>query len=150
MTRTIAVLEAHLGVSLLHRSTRTVGLTEEGAAFAGRAREILAALGEAEHEAMGGQSTPRGELYVTAPTVFGRLHVLPIIADMLGHHCDLSVRLMLVDRNIRVVEEGIDVAVRIGTLRSSSLRAIRIGAVRQVLVASPDYCARRGRTSPAG
>ena len=150
VTRTIAALEQHLGVSLLHRTTRTVGLTDEGAALLGRAREILAQLGEAEHEAMGGQATPRGDLYVTAPTAFGRLHVLPVVADMLGRHRDLSVRLLLVDRNIRLVEEGIDVAIRIGALRNSSLRSIRIGAVRQTLVASPEYCARRGRPDRPG
>ena len=145
VTRTIAALERHLGVSLFRRSTRSVALTEEGAAFLERAREILTQLQEAEHAAMGGQATPHGELYVTAPVVFGRLHVLPVVAGLLAAHPDLSVRLLLVDRNIRLVEEGIDVALRIGDLRDSSLRAVAIGSVRQVLVASPAYCERRGR-----
>lgn len=145
VTRAIAALERHLGVSLFRRSTRSIALTSEGAIFLEQAHEILLRLQEAEHAAMGGQAAPRGELYVTAPVVFGRLHVLRVIADLLAAHPDLSVRLQLLDRNIRLVEEGIDVAVRIGGLRDSSLRAVPIGAVRQILVASPAYCERRGR-----
>lgn len=145
VTRMIAALERHLGVSLFRRSTRSVALTEEGAAFLEQSREILAQLREAEHAAMGGQAEPHGALYVTAPVLFGRLHVLPVVADLLAAHRDLSVRLLLLDRNIRLVEEGIDVAVRIGDLRDSSFRAVAIGSVRQVLVASPGYCERRGR-----
>lgn len=145
VTRAVAALERRLGVSLFRRTTRSVALTDEGIALLGRAREILAQLHEAEHEAMGGQSAPRGELHVTAPVVFGRLHVLPAIAELLAGHGRLSVRLLLVDRNIRLVEEGIDVAVRIGEPRESGLRAIPVGAVRQVLVASPDYLAKRGQ-----
>lgn len=145
VTRMIAALERHLGVPLFRRSTRSVALTEEGAAFLERTREVLTQLREAEHAAMGGQAEPHGELYVTAPVVFGRLHVLPVIADLLASHRDLSVRLLLLDRNIRLVEEGIDVAVRIGDMRDSSLRAVAIGSVRQVLVASRSYCERRGR-----
>ncbi|MFC0409959.1 LysR family transcriptional regulator [Roseomonas elaeocarpi] len=145
VTRTIAALERHLGASLFRRSTRSIALTEEGAAFLHRARDILAELGEAEREVMGGQSAPRGELHVTAPVIFGRLHVLPVVTELLARYRDLSVRLMLLDRNIRLVEEGIDVAVRIGELRDSSLRAVAVGSVRQVVVASPAYLARRGR-----
>lgn len=144
VTRTVAALERHLGTALFRRSTRSVALTDEGAALLARAREILAQLQEAEREAMGGRSAPRGELHVTAPVVFGRLHVLPVVADLLARHPALSVRLMLLDRNIRLVEEGIDVAVRIGPLRDSSLRAVAIGSVRRVVVASPAYLARRG------
>lgn len=145
VTRAVAALEQHLGVALFHRSTRSVALTEEGAALLERAREILAQLREAERAAMGGQSAPRGELHVTAPVVFGRLHVLPVVTGLLAEHSGLTARLMLLDRNIRLVEEGIDVAVRIGPLRDSSLRAVAVGAVRQVLVASPSYWAGRGR-----
>ncbi len=145
VTRTIAALERHLGVSLFRRTTRSVALTDEGAALLERAREMLARWREVEQEAMGGQAAPRGDLHVTAPMVFGRLHVLPVVTDMLATHAGLAVRLLLVDRNIRLVEEGIDVAVRIGELRDSSLRSVAIGSVRQVLVASPDYLARRGR-----
>ena len=145
VTRTIAALEDHLGTSLFRRSTRSIALTDEGFAFLDRAREILAQLQEAEREAMGGQSTPRGELHITAPVIFGRLHVLPVVTDLLAEHPDLSVQLMLLDRNIRLVEEGIDVAVRIGELRDSSLRSVALGSVRQTIVASPAYLARRGR-----
>ncbi|TXM69232.1 LysR family transcriptional regulator [Methylobacterium sp. WL12] len=144
VTRTIAALERHLGVPLFRRSTRSVALTEEGAALLERAREILMRLQDAEHVVMGRQATPQGELQITAPVVFGRLHVLPVVADLLARHRQMSVRLLLLDRNIRLVEEGIDVAVRVGEPRDSSLRSVAVGTVRQVLVASPTYCAARG------
>jgi DNA-binding transcriptional LysR family regulator len=86
-------------------------------------------------------------LLVTAPVVFGRLHVLPVIANLLAEHRQLTARLLLVDRNIRLVEEGIDAAVRIGALPDSALTSVVVGSVRQTIVASPDYCAQRGRPS---
>lgn len=150
ITRAVAALERHLGVTLFQRSTRAVSLTDEGAAFLDRARRILVDLREAEHIAMGGRSTPRGQLYVTAPVMFGRLHVLPTISTLLASHAGLSVRMMLLDRNVRIIEEGIDVAVRIGKLPDSALRVVAIGTVRQVVVASPDYLAEHGTpTTPA-
>lgn len=145
VTRAIAGLEQRLGVMLLRRTTRSLALTDEGVALLERAREMLARWREAEHEAMGGQTMPRGELHVTAPVMFGRLHVLPVAAALLAGHDGLSVRLLLLDRNIRLVEEGIDVAVRIGAPRDSSLRSVALGSVRQILVASPGYLAARGR-----
>ena len=145
VTRVIAALERHLGTALFHRSTRSVLLTTEGSALLERVREILLQLQEAEHVAMGGQSMPRGELHVTAPVVFGRLHVLPVLTTLLARHSEVTVRLMLLDRNIRLVEEGIDVAVRIGELPDSGLTAVTIGAVRQTIVASPAYLARHGQ-----
>ena len=144
VTRGVAALERHLGVKLFRRSTRSVALTEEGAALLERAREILMRLQDAEHVVMGRQATPHGELQLTAPVVFGRLHVLPVVADLLARHRQMKVQLMLLDRNIRLTEEGIDVAVRIGEPRDSSLRSVAVGTVRQVLVASPAYCAARG------
>lgn len=144
ITRAVAALERHLGVTLFHRSTRAVSLTDEGAAFLDRARRILADLREAEQIAMGGRSAPRGQLYVTAPVLFGRLHVLPVINALLAKHDGLSARMMLVDRNVRIVEEGIDVAVRIGSLPDSALRVVAIGSVQQTLVASPAYLAAHG------
>ncbi|MBT0669328.1 LysR family transcriptional regulator [Novosphingobium profundi] len=144
VTRAVAALERHLGVTLLHRSTRAVSLTDEGAALLDRARRLLADLREAEQVAMGGRSVPRGQLYVTAPVVFGRLHVLPVINALLARHAGLNVRMMLLDRNVRIIEEGIDVAVRIGALADSSLRAVTIGSVRQTIVASPAYLAEHG------
>jgi DNA-binding transcriptional LysR family regulator len=144
VTRGIAALEARLGTSLFHRSTRAVALTDAGTAFLGQARRILAELAGAERELRGAVAEPRGQLHLTAPVMFGRLHVLPVVGDLMAQHRDLMVRMMLIDRNVRIVEEGIDVAVRIGPLADSTLKAVRIGAVRQMLVASPAYLARRG------
>ncbi|MCF8482064.1 MAG: LysR family transcriptional regulator [Rhodospirillum sp.] len=144
ITRAIASLEAHLCVSLFHRSTRVVTLSYEGAVFLERARTLLADLREAEQLVIGGASEPRGSLHVTAPVMFGRLHVLPVITDLMMGHPRLSVRMMLIDRNARIVEEGIDVAVRIGPMSDSSLTQVRIASVRQMIVASPGYVGRRG------
>ncbi|MDR6833146.1 MULTISPECIES: LysR family transcriptional regulator [unclassified Sphingopyxis] len=144
VTRGIAALEARLGTLLFHRSTRAVALTDEGAAFLDQARRILADLAGAERELRGATAAPRGQLYVTAPVMFGRLHVLPVVGALMAQHDELVVRMMLIDRNVRIVEEGIDVAVRIGALADSGLTAVRIGRVRQMLVASPAYLARRG------
>lgn len=144
VTRGIAALEARLGTSLFHRSTRAVALTDAGAAFLVEARRILADLAGAEREVRGAQADPRGQLHLTAPVMFGRLHVLPVVRELLAQHRELAVRMMLIDRNVRIVEEGIDVAVRIGPLADSSLKAVRIGWVRQMLVASPAYLARCG------
>ena len=144
VTRAISALEGRLGVSLFHRSTRAVALTDDGASFLPRARQILADIQDAERRVSGAQSEPRGQFYVTAPVMFGRLHVLPVIATMLEQYAQLDVRMMLIDRNVRMVEEGIDVAVRIGPLADSSLLAVPIGFVRKKLVASPAYLARHG------
>jgi DNA-binding transcriptional LysR family regulator len=150
VTRAIAALEAHLGVTLFHRSTRSVALSHEGAALLERARGLLSDLREAEHLVMGRGAAPQGELHITAPMMFGRLHVLPAVAGLLADHDGLSVRMMLIDRNVRIVEEGIDVAVRIGALPDSSLMTIRLGSVRQSLVASPEYLARHGTPRVVG
>ncbi len=139
VTRAIAGLEHQLGVPLLQRTTRSVRLTDEGAAFLARSRQVLADLREAEQAAMGVSSEPRGALVVTAPVAFGRIHVVPIVTALLGRHRRLTVRLLLLDRLVQLVEEGIDVAVRIGDLTDSALRAVRLGEVRQRLVASPAY-----------
>ena len=142
VTRGIAELEARLGVVLFHRSTRAVTLTDEGSGFLDKARRIIGELDEAERQVSGARSEPRGQFYVTAPVAFGRLHVLPVVTELLDRHADLNIQMMLIDRNVRIIEEGIDVAVRIGALADSALKAVRIGAVRQVLVASPAYLAR--------
>lgn len=144
VTRGIAALEARLGTSLFHRSTRAVALTDAGAAFLDQARRILADLAGAERELRGAEAEPRGQLHLTAPVMFGRLHVLPVVSALMAQHRDLAVRMMLIDRNVRIVEEGVDVAVRIGPLADSSLKAARIGGLHQMLVASPAYLARRG------
>lgn len=144
VTRGIAELEARLGVILFHRSTRAVTLTNEGASFLGTARRTINDLGEAERALSGARSVPAGQLYVTAPVAFGRLHVLPVVTELLDRYPALNIQMMLIDRNVRIIEEGIDIAVRIGPLADSALRAVQIGAVRQVLVASPAYLARAG------
>ncbi|MBO9697703.1 MAG: LysR family transcriptional regulator [Sphingopyxis sp.] len=144
VTRGIAALEARLGARLFHRSTRAVVLTDAGAGFLDQARRILADLAGAEREIRGAGAVPRGQLHLTAPVMFGRLHVLPVVGALMAEHRELSARMMLIDRNVRIVEEGIDVAVRIGPLADSGLKAVRVGRVRQMLVASPAYLARRG------
>lgn len=144
VTRGIGELERRMGVSLFHRSTRAVSLTDDGASFLPNARQILTDVVDAERQVSGAQTEPRGLFYVTAPVMFGRLHVLPVIAMMLEQHEQLDIRMMLIDRNVRIVEEGIDVAVRIGSLADSSLLAVPIGFVRQKLVASPAYLAGHG------
>lgn len=144
VTRGIAALEARLGTILFHRSTRAVALTDAGAAFLDQARRILADLAGAERALRGAAAAPGGQLHLTAPVMFGRLHVLPVAGALIAAHPALAVRMMLIDRNVRIVEEGIDVAVRIGALADSGLKAVRIGAVQQMLVASPAYLARRG------
>ncbi|RJF90663.1 LysR family transcriptional regulator [Sphingomonas cavernae] len=144
MTRIIAALEAHLGVALFHRSTRAVTLTEEGAAFLASSRRVLDDLRTAELAAMGGQDAPQGMLIVTAPVAFGQRHVVPVTNALLSAHPRLAIRLLLIDRNVRIVEEGIDVAVRIGPLADSSLVARKIGEVARVAVASAGYLAEHG------
>jgi DNA-binding transcriptional LysR family regulator len=150
VTRGISELEARLGVALFHRSTRAVSLTDEGAGFIDRARRIVADLADAERSLSGTRSEPQGTFQITASVTFGQMHVLPVVANLIDRYPALDVRMMLVDRNIRVIEEGIDVAVRIGPLADSSLRAIRVGMVRPMIVASPAYLARHGvPASPA-
>jgi DNA-binding transcriptional LysR family regulator len=143
VTRTIAALEASLGVQLLMRTTRTVRLTEEGATFLERCRLGLAEIDQAFDTARVG-STPRGTLTVTAPVMFGRLHILPIVVELIALYPELNVRLLLLDRVVRLVEEGVDIAVRIADLPDSALHMLRIGEVRRVLSASPAYLQRRG------
>lgn len=143
-SRAIAGLETQLGTSLFRRSTRQVALTEAGIAYRDRVRPLLMELKAAARAARADPGEPRGELHITAPTMFGRLHVVPVLADLMARFPQLAVRLLLIDRNIRLAEEGIDVAVRIGALADSSLTAVRIATVRQVIVASPAYLARRG------
>src|SRR5215472_8885646 len=138
-SRAITDLEESLGVTLLRRTTRSVGLTPEGAAYLERCRLALDELDDAARSLRGKNAQPRGALIVTAPVVFGRLHVLPIVTKLLRMHRQLDVHLVLIDRVIRLVEEGVDVAVRIGDLSDSSLHAVHVADVRRVLVASPAY-----------
>lgn len=144
VTRGVAELEQRLGVALFHRSTRAVSLTDEGAALLPRARRILADFAATEREMQGAASEPRGQLCVTAPVHFGKLHVLPVVTKLLDQYPGLSIEMRLFDRNVRIVDEGIDIAVRIGQLADSSLKATQIATVRPMLVASPDYIDRMG------
>ncbi len=144
VTRSVADLEDRLGLVLLNRTTRSVRLTERGEIFLESCRQILEDIEGAERRVRGENAEPRGSLKVAAPILFGRLHVLPIITRVLTKHPGLSVHLTLSDRNVHLAEESVDVAVRIGDLADSSMKAIRFGSVAQVLVASPAYLERRG------
>ncbi|VVE24104.1 LysR family transcriptional regulator [Pandoraea anhela] len=144
VSRKVAELEAHLKTRLLHRTTRQLSLTEAGSAYVAACRRILEAIGEAERTATGEYVVPKGELVLTAPVVFGRLHVLPVVAEFLAQYPEIDVRLMLTDRVVHLMDEQTDVALRIGDLPDSTLVARRIGAVRRVICASPGYLAAHG------
>lgn len=143
-SRAIAALEQSLGTALFYRTTRSVRLTEDGAAYLERCRTALTELDDAALALRGQDAAPRGLLVITAPVMFGRLHILPIITRLLRDNPMLNVQLTLADRVVRVVDEGIDVAVRIGDLPDSSLNAIKISEVQRLLVASPNYMAAHG------
>jgi len=143
-TRSIAQLEDQLGLMLLTRTTRSLRLTDRGEIFLESCQQILADIDGAERRVRGENAEPRGELKVAAPIVFGRLHVLPVVNRILKEHRGLAVRLALSDRNVNLVDEGIDIAVRVGVLADSSLIAIKLGEVSRVLVASPAYLKERG------
>jgi DNA-binding transcriptional LysR family regulator len=147
ITRLVAGLEAHLAVRLLHRTTRSVSLTDAGARFLERARRILSELEEAEASAIGEQATPSGKLVVSAPVVFGRLHIGPLLHEYVARYPKVVAELQVSDRYVNLVEEGVDVAVRIGPLQDSSLVVRRVGEVRRVVVASPGYLAKHKKIS---
>jgi len=150
VSRKISDLEAHLRTQLLTRSTRHMALTDAGQSYVAACRRILDQVEEAERLASSEYSAPRGDLIVTAPIVFGRLHVLPIAVEFLKAYPAINLRLMLADRVLDLMEDHVDVALRIGALRDSSMKALRLGEIRRVVVASPAYLAERGRpTRPA-
>jgi len=144
VTRAVAAVEERLGVRLFQRNTRQVRLTEAGERFLKDAKRILGELEDAEASAAGSHGEPRGALAVTASVMFGRMFVAPVLMDFLDSHAAVTARLVLLDRVVNLIEEGFDVAVRIAHLEDSSLSAQRIGVVRRVVVASPDYLARHG------
>jgi DNA-binding transcriptional LysR family regulator len=144
VSRKVAELEAHLHTRLLHRTTRQLSLTEAGAAYVAACRRILDDVGEAERIATGEYATPKGELAVTAPIVFGRLHIVPVVAEFLAQYPEIRIKLLLTDRVIHLMEEQVDVALRIGELPDSTLMASRVGTVRSVVCGSPAYLAQRG------
>ena len=144
VTRAVAALETRLGAQLLQRSTRSVRLTEVGARFLDDCRRILAELDEAEASAGGAHAAPQGQLAITASSMFGRMHVAPIVFDFLAQHPQVAVRGLFVDRVVNLLDEAVDVAVRIARLPDSGLTAVPVGALRRVVVASPAYLARHG------
>jgi DNA-binding transcriptional LysR family regulator len=144
MTRAIAQLETGLGMRLLHRSTRSLRLTDFGASYLATCREVLGALDAVQRGAAAAQTQPSGLITITAPLMFGQLHLRPVVDAFLDANPAVRARLLLLDRVVNLVEEGIDVAVRIGHLPDSTLVASRLGDVRRMLCASPGYLARHG------
>ena len=144
VSRHVAALEADLGARLFHRTTRSLTLTEAGRGYFARATRILADLEEADASVSQLQAAPRGRLRVNAPMSFGFLHLAPALGDFLTLYPEVELDVALTDRFIDLIDEGVDVAVRIGTLTDSSLVARRLASVRRVLCASPDYLKARG------
>lgn len=144
VTRAISTLEDRLAIRLFNRTTRSVALTDEGARYLDRCRRALAAFDELALSAASEQAAPTGTLTLTAPEMFGRLHLLPIAQDFMRDYPQVSVSLLLLNRIVSFVDEGIDLGVRIAHLPDSSLRAIAVGHVSRVACASPAYLAHRG------
>ena len=146
VSRALAFLEAHVGVELLHRSTRSLKLSEAGARYAVACRRVLIELEEADMLAAGERSAPRGILTISAPPILGEEVLRPILDDFLDLHPAVSVRLLLLDRHVNLIDEGVDIALRIAYLPDSSLIAVRLGGdVRRVVVAPPRYLASHPR-----
>ncbi len=144
VSRKVSELERYLGTRLLNRSSRQLTLTDAGRSYLAACKRILDQLREAEQAATGEYSSPRGELTITAPIVFGRLHALPVVAEFLRTYPDIDVRMILSDRVVNLFEEQVDVAIRVGELPDSSLVATRIGGIHHVVCASPRYLAAHG------
>nr|WP_249205349.1 LysR substrate-binding domain-containing protein [Achromobacter sp. Marseille-Q0513] len=144
VTRSVAALERRLGVLLLLRTTRSLRLTEAGQRYADDCRRILEEVEQADDAAAGAMAAPRGALSLTAPALFGELHVMPVVMDYLRAHPQVSLRTLLVDRVVNLLDEGVDVAVRIGALPDSTLTAVPVGQVRRVVCASPAFLERHG------
>ena len=149
ISRKVSELEEHLNARLLMRSNRRVALTEAGRAFVAASRRILADLGDAERDASGETKILKGELVLSAPIALGRFYLVPVVVDFIKEHPNIDVRMMLVDRRINMIEEHVDLGLRVGELNDFSLVAKKVGTVRRVVCASPAYLARRGTpTSP--
>lgn len=144
ITRAVAALEERVGARLLRRTTRIARLTEAGTRFLADCKRILGEIEEAEASAAGAHAEPRGQLGVSAPVMFGRLFVAPILLDFLARYPQVTAQTLLVDRIVDLMDEGLDVAVRIANLADSSLSAVRVGWMRRVVCASPAYLAARG------
>ena len=137
VVRTLAMLEGHLGTRLLRRTTRRMSLTPEGQGYLERCRRILSEIDEAELSVTAGQTEPRGRIRMTAPVLFGHLHVAPAINEFLTRFADVELELILLDRMVHLVEEGFDLGVRIAPLSDSSMIAVPLGHMRRVVCASP-------------
>jgi DNA-binding transcriptional LysR family regulator len=144
VVRTLAALERELGVTLLRRTTRRLHLTDDGSQYLDRCRDILAATQEAEDVLVARRTEPVGKLSVTASVLFGRHYLAPILYDFLRRHPKVSADVLFVDRVVNLIEEGMDVAIRIAHLRDSSLVAIPVGRVRRVICASEQYLRHHG------
>lgn len=143
-TRAVADLEARLGIKLLTRSTRHVRLTDAGKRYLDDAKRILTDIAEADEAATGINGDPSGHIAVTAPVLFGKMFVLPGVIEFLNRYPRMEVNALFLDRVVNLLEEGLDVGIRIGELADSSMRAIRVGAVHRVVCASPNYLIRAG------
>ncbi|MDD2919524.1 LysR family transcriptional regulator [Rhodoferax sp.] len=144
VTRAVAALEDRLSVKLLNRTTRYVRMTEAGQKYYEDAKQIIALTNEADDAALGIHAEPRGQLTVTASVLFGRLYVMPVIIEFLRRYPAMKVNALFVDRVVNMLEEGVDMAIRIAELPDSSYRAQRVGSARRVLCASPDYLDKHG------
>ena len=144
VSRRVSELENHLDVRLLHRGNRKLVLTDAGESYVASCRRIIEEIAEVERTASGEYRAPQGELIISAPAVMGRSHVLPVVDEFLRAFPDIRMRLQLTDRYVNLVEEHVDLAVRMGELPDSSMIAVRAGQVRLVLCASPAYLKRRG------
>jgi DNA-binding transcriptional LysR family regulator len=150
VSRAVAFLEGHLGVALLHRTTRSIQLSEAGKSYAAACRRMLTDLEEADTLAAGEGSTPRGTINLTAPVTSGEQVLRPLLDDFLDAYPTVSARLYLLDRTVNLIDEGIDVALRIAHLPDSSMVAVRVGEVRRIVVAAPSYLAEHPRIDEPG
>jgi DNA-binding transcriptional LysR family regulator len=144
MVRTLSALEEHLGTRLLNRTTRRMSLTDAGQQYYERSRQILGELEDAELLVSSARRKPAGTLSLTAPVLYGKLKIVPVVAEYRRRFPEVAVRLLLLDRNVNLIEEGLDLAIRIGALADSSLVAVELARVRRVICASPAYLRRRG------
>lgn len=145
VTRAVAFLEDITGARLLTRTTRSVTLTEPGAQYYDDCKRLLGDLEEAEAAAGGAYARPSGTLTITAPVLFGQMYVFPLMTEFLDLYPEMRGRVLLFDRIVNIVEEGIDLALRIGNMADTSMSAIKVGTVRRIICGSPEYFARHGR-----
>jgi DNA-binding transcriptional LysR family regulator len=150
VSRKVSELEAHLKTRLLNRSSRRLTLTDAGRSYVASCKRILEDIEEAERAASGEYSAPKGDLIITAPISFGRMHVLPVVTAFLKAYPDIDIRLGLADRVVNLLDDHVDLAIRIGALPDSAMIATRVGAIRRVVCGSPAYFAARGTPQTPG